>query len=160
MIIINEARYREAARYLDVEKPPVVTVCGNGRLFLGSHWPKSLVKFRYPCLDAKDRSVIRVADGKKGIDRKNITLAHELVHESQGMSKKLFGKIIELSVAVTLALLGFILATGIITSTIYCLIGLTLGLRLGWLLAPHEIEARRLAPRVAKEYKMITYVGR
>lgn len=160
MIMIDKARYNDAARSLGIKKPPVVTIRGSGRLFLGSHWPKSLVSFRYPGLDAKGGSIVRVANSQKSSERKNITLAHELVHESQSRCKKLFGKTIELSVSVTLALLGFLLGTGIFTSVIYSLIGLTLGLRLGWLLAPHEIEARRLAPRIAKEYKMITYVGR
>lgn len=156
---IDYKEYEEAALSLGLSahKLPRVIISGSGRVFLGSHWPAYIAKLRFHKLNTDSKSVIRLSRIKNRTERLNLTLAHELIHETQSFYKSLLGKVVEYGLLISFAYLSLRLSDSFQFNKLISLaVGIVLGWRLGWRIAPHEIEARRRAPELAEKYRMVT----
>ncbi len=156
---IDHKEYEKAALSLGIgrSKLPKVVITGSGKVFLGSHWPAFIAKLRFPKLNTDSKSVVRLSRIKDRTERLNLTLAHELIHETQSFSKSLLGKVVEYSLLLSFAYLSLRLSDIFqLNSLLSLVVGITIGWRLGWTIAPHEIEARRRASELAEKYRMVT----
>ena len=149
----------DAASSLGISKSkiPKIVISGSGRVFLGSHWPPYAANLRFSRLNTDSKSVIRLSRIKNRTERLNLTIAHELIHETQSFYKSLLGKVVEYGLLLSFAYLSLSLSDIFQFNKLISLAaGIVLGWRLGWRIAPHEIEARRRAPELAEKYRMVT----
>lgn len=155
MNYIDHTEYIRAGDSIGIAEDdmPMVLRSGSGRVFTGSNWPSFFAKLRFPGVDTDGKNIIRISQNNAALpERQNLTLAHELIHESQSAKFRNLGRSIQYATAISTAYLGYTMGG---SSKTLGAVGFTVGMRVGWRIAPHEIQARRLAPGLAVRYEMI-----